>query len=342
MAVYKRKAGGAWWVRFTVRGKTVRRSSGTTDRARAEEYETALRERYWRQDKLGESVHFWSEAVKRYKREAEWREKTRESNEYALTFFTKLNDIAVAAIDADVARAARDYVERTQSPTSANRIMAVFRGVLHRCVKWGWLKYAPPVPMAHIPQATITPLTPEQCRALLDELPEHLRAPFTFAVLTGLRQQNVCQLQWSQVDLEAARVTVSSSHYKTKRDYAASLSAAAVDILKAQPKVSAYVFTYRKKPVTRFNNHAYRKARKRAGLPNVRWHDLRHTFASWMAQGGASDRVLQQAGGWTSSKMVARYAHLRPDDLRPHVDAVGTIMVTALSKDQRAKSEKDL
>lgn len=196
--------------------------------------------------------------------------------------------------------------------------------------------------MAHVPQAPRDGLTPEQVRALIGQLPTHLRGPLLFAIATGLREGNVCGLRWDQVDLERGRVVIPSSHYKTKRDYAATLSTAALDILREQPRRSVYVFTYKGKPVTRFNNHAFRKARKRAGLEHVRWHDLRHTFASWMAQGGASDRVLQQAGGWTSSKMVARYAHLRDDDLRPHVDAVGTIMVNALLKPLPTHDEKDV
>ena len=89
-----------------------------------------------------------------------------------------------------------------------------------------------------------------------------------------------------------------------------------------------------------FNTKAFRTARTRAGLEAVRWHDLRHTFASWLAAEGASDRVLQAAGGWSSPRMVARYAHLRADELRPWVAAVGTNAVTALAIIEAAPVEK--
>jgi hypothetical protein len=108
------------------------------------------------------------------------------------------------------------------------------------------------------------------------------------------------------------------------------LSSSAVDLLRSLPRTSEYVFTYRGEKIAwTFNTKAFRAARERAGI-TCRWHDLRHTFASWMAQDGASDRVLQMAGGWTSPRMVAKYAHLRAEELRPSVDAVGTIAVTAL------------
>jgi integrase len=84
------------------------------------------------------------------------------------------------------------------------------------------------------------------------------------------------------------------------------------------------VFRYAGRPITgTFNTAAFRKARRRAGLAGVRWHDLRHTFASWLASEGASDRVLQAMGGWTSPRMVARYAHLRAGDLRPWAELIG-------------------
>lgn len=68
----------------------------------------------------------------------------------------------------------------------------------------------------------------------------------------------------------------------------------------------------------------------RCNADTVRWHDLRHTFASWLAAEGASDRVPQALGGWSSPRMPARYAHLRAGDLRPWASAVGTIAGTAL------------
>lgn len=330
MALYKRSPGGPWWTRFTVRGKPIRRSTGTTDWERAEEYETALRTRFWRQVKLGEDVHTWREAVKRYKKEAVWRSSTRKRNLDALTYFERLNPVAVGAITAEVCRAARDYVERAQRPASANRIMAVFRGVLRACVKWGWITHCPPVPMAYVPERDPVWLSPQQCEALILQLPQHQRGPALFGALTGLRMGNVRDLKWAQVDLDRGHAWIPSSHYKTKRAHGITLPPEAVKLLESLPKTGDYVFTFRGKRVKgTFNTRAFRAARERAGL-SCRWHDLRHTFASWLAVSGASDRVLQQMGGWASSRMPARYSHLRSEELRPYAVAVGTNTVTAL------------
>lgn len=334
MALSKRSPGGPWWTRFTVRGRRIFKSCRTTDRAAAEEFETVLRNRYWRQAQLGEAVHTWGEAVKRLKREAAWRASTRTRNEFALAFFKHIDGVAVGAINGDVARAARDFVEQTQKPASANRIMAVFRQVLHACVRWGWLTHAPPVPMVRIEEREPAIATVEQCRTLVAELPEHLRAPMLFSVLTGLRLGNVRDLTWSRADLDRGRVTVPSAHYKGRRNMGVDLVPEAVQLLRLQEgRHPERVFTYLGEPIAgTFNTRAFRNARKRAGLQRLRWHDLRHTFASWLAASGASELLLMQAGGWTSTRMPARYAHLRAGDTRPYLLAVGTNVAAVVSE----------
>ena len=62
---------------------------------------------------------------------------------------------------------------------------------------------------------------------------------------------------------------------------------------------------------------AWYKALGRAGIDNFRWHDFRHTWASWHVQGGTPLNVLQELGGWASYSMVLRYAHLAADHLAP-------------------------
>jgi integrase len=343
MAIYKRTPGGPWWIRFTVRGKSVRRSAGTFDREKAEEFETALRDRYWRQTKLGETVHTWKEAVTRYKKEATWRESTRKTNEYALTFFERINSVPVAAIDARVVDAAREHVERAQGRSSANRIMAVFRAVLRKSVTWGWLTHCPPVPMPYVAQPDAVSITPADVQRLVAETPEHLRAPIIFSVLTGLRMANTRDLEWSRVNLEEGHVTIPASQYKTKRDQRFPLSTQAAALLSGLPHRTGRVFLYDGRPITgKLGARAFRKARSRAGLQGLRWHDLRHTFASWVAASGASDRVLQALGGWTSPKMVARYAHLKPSDLRPYVNAIGTFAVTGQKDSSEEAQEKPI
>jgi integrase len=80
------------------------------------------------------------------------------------------------------------------------------------------------------------------------------------------------------------------------------------------------VFTFKGKPIEQVSTAAWYKALGRAGIENFRWHDLRHTWASWHVQGGTPLNVLQELGGWASYSMVQRYAHFAADHLAPWAD----------------------
>jgi integrase len=68
-------------------------------------------------------------------------------------------------------------------------------------------------------------------------------------------------------------------------------------------------------PVRKCNTKAWRSALVRVGIDDFRWHDLRHTWASWHVQAGTPLHVLQELGGWSDVRMVLRYAHLAPEHL---------------------------
>ena len=88
-----------------------------------------------------------------------------------------------------------------------------------------------------------------------------------------------------------------------------------------------YELTYKGKLISRCNNTAWKDALKRAGLKSFRWHDLRHIWASWHVQRGASLQELQQLGGWSNFEMVLRYAHLSSRHLRDAAERIcGTNM----------------
>ncbi|NEV60408.1 tyrosine-type recombinase/integrase [Thiorhodococcus minor] len=71
-------------------------------------------------------------------------------------------------------------------------------------------------------------------------------------------------------------------------------------------------------PVSKAGERAWRKALKRTGIEQFRWHDLRHTWASWHVQSGTPLHVLQELGGWSDFAMVRKYAHLAPEHLAEH------------------------
>jgi hypothetical protein len=99
------------------------------------------------------------------------------------------------------------------------------------------------------------------------------------------------------------------------------LSDTAVEILRWQllksrkPGHVETVFVYRGAAVGQTKTAAWRKALKRVGIRDFRWHDLRHTWANWHVQRGTPLQVLKELGGWETLEMVQRYAHLSADHL---------------------------
>ena len=80
---------------------------------------------------------------------------------------------------------------------------------------------------------------------------------------------------------------------------------------------------------------AWYKGLKTAGIENFRWHDLRHTWASWHVQAGTPLHVLQELGGWESVEMVRKYAHFSSEHLSEYVDRLSVLKVVGEEEPQR-------
>lgn len=186
--------------------------------------------------------------------------------------------------------------------------------------EWEWLDRVPKVRLLPEPKLRVRYLEQEDFRRLLVELPEHLASLVVFSLETGLRQSNVKELTWSQVDMERGQAWIHADQAKGKKAFNVPLSGAALSVIRQQVgKHPVYVFSFRGKPIRYVNNSAWKSALKRAGITDFRWHDLRHTWATWHRQKDTPLHVLQELGAWKSPEMVRRYAHLSGDHLRRHV-----------------------
>ena len=151
---------------------------------------------------------------------------------------------------------------------------------------------------------------------LLEALPERLRPLVTVALNTGMCRGELQALRWSDVDFATGTLHIRSDTAGEGRWVA--LNSAARDALlavKREQKVfGSYVFC---SPEGRFLHNLerdWRPALEKAKIPDFRFHDCRHTFASRLAMTPGVDLyTVQRAGGWKSQAMVQRYAHLSPD-----------------------------
>ena len=151
----------------------------------------------------------------------------------------------------------------------------------------------------------------EEEHRLLNAAPEHLRVLIAFALDTDGRRSELLNLDWRYVDLVNGRVTFVET--KNGEDRSVRLSDRALRVLFAlEPKESGPVFTYNGNAIKDVKT-AFDKARKKAGLEGVRFHDLHHTFASRPVQQGLPLYEVMQMTGHKRLVMVQRYAHLAPE-----------------------------
>lgn len=330
MSLYKR--GSTWWVKFTApNGQFIRRSARTTDRRLAQEFHDRLRSESWRVVQLGAKPRVaWQKAVLRWMSEKQGCKRSLDKDVLLFRWLhTHLGDCYLDEIDRDrVADITQRKLAEGVKPSTVNRHLALVRAVL-RCAEreWDWLEKAPYIRFLPEQKHRVRWLSREEAEKVLAELPVHLAEMMRFSLATGLREKNVTQLKWAQVDRSRRCAWIHADEAKGKKAIAVPLNEDAIAVLGRQERnCPTYVFTYRGKPVWRANNHAWRKALKRADISNFRWHDLRHTWASWHIQQGTPLHVLQELGGWSDASMVRKYAHLSADHLMEYADNLSGVL----------------
>ncbi len=323
MSLYRRKK--IWWVRFTTpTGKRVRRSTGTADKRQAQEFHDKLKATYWKTQRLKEKPRIrWEAAVERWFKE-KGHKATIENDRLHLRWLdrflagTYLDEITRDVIDhVTDARLAEDV-----SNATVNRMLSVIRAILRKAEReWEWLARAPAIRMLPESRRRVRWITRQEAESLIAELPEHMAEMVRFTLATGLRKSNVTGLEWSQVDLERRVAWIHADQAKARKAIGVPLNAEAMLVLRRQlKKHNRYVFTYKGKQIEQLNTKAWRQALERAGISDFRWHDLRHTWASWHVQEGTPLNVLQELGGWETADMVRRYAHLGCDHLAVYAE----------------------
>jgi integrase len=340
-----RKRGSIWWVDIAApNGERIRRTTGTANKAQAQEFHDRVRAELWRIGKLGERpVRTWNEAAVRWLKEQSHKATTKEDVSKLKWLDPFLGGARLTAITATtVGEITEAKLAQGCTNATVNRTLALVRAILRKCVnQWEWLDRAPHIRMLREPPRRIRYLTHEEAERLLGQLPEHLADMAVFALATGLRTANVTGLQWSQVDLARRLAWVHPDQAKARKAIAVPLNAEAASVISRQVgKHPTHVFSYRGEPLVQLSTKAWYAALKRAGIEDFRWHDLRHTWASWHVQGGTPQFALQELGGWRSAEMVRRYAHLGAEHLAPYADRLSALHPLVVENDGTNPSQQ--
>jgi len=330
MSLYGRKDSPYWWVKLPpIRGesKPLQQGTGTADRREAQEVHDRLAHSRWEQARLGvKPRHDWQEAAERWLLETKHKATHGDDIAKLRWLHPYLGDKHLDEIDRTLIDRIKFDREKIATAGTTNRYLALIRAILRRaCNEWEWSERVPKFKLFREAEGRVRSLTQAELAKLIKELPEHLADMALFSVATGLRQANVKGLEWKYVDLERKHAWIPGSKHKNGKPHSVPLNEMALAVLRKQlGKHPARVFTFRGEPLGHVNTKAWTSALERAGIEDFRWHDLRHTFATWHRQAGTPTHELQRLGGWKTGAMVERYAHVAPEALQGAANRLDT------------------
>ncbi|AJJ11087.1 phage integrase family protein [Yersinia rohdei] len=241
------------------------------------------------------------------------------------------------------------FVEVPVSISTKAKHLALMKAIMRAAERdWKWIERGPVIKVPQERGRRVRWLEPHEAIRLINECSEPLKSIVVFALATGLRRSNIVDLQWQDVDLQRKVSWIHPEESKSGQAIGVALNDMSCKVLREQiGRHSRFVFVHtsawhradgtktaevRKMRVD--DNTAWRTGLKRSGITDFRFHDLRHTWASWLVQAGVPLSALQEMGGWESIEMVRRYAHLSPNHLTEHarkIDEVMGINVTNLT-----------
>ena len=221
------------------------------------------------------------------------------------------------------------------SPATINRYHAALAHALTVAEKqYGWIENNPMrrVPKLKEPQGRVRYLSDRERVALLDACREstnpYLLPMVLIAITTGMRRGEIESLTWGDIDWQQDRIIIEEPKNNLRRS--APLLRMVKDVLAPHrpevPEPGSLVFPGRSgiRPIV--INKAWRSALSKAGIENFRFHDLRHTAASYLAMNGASIPEISAVLGHKSHQMASRYAHLSDGHTRSVVErAMGKV-----------------
>lgn len=329
MSVYRR--GKTYWVRFQFAGQEHRQSARTASRAEALAYERELRDQLGRVARGGRQRRTYRETMERFLIEHCASLKPGARVRYISSAKALHPHFKELYLDEIGRKQLAEFVQTRRgagvtSPT-IRRDLACLSSMFGRACEWDWIEgnLVHAFSKRGLKEAAprVRFLTVDEFARLHDAAAPHLRPMLRLAVGTGMRLEELLSLRWPQIDLARREITLTET--KTGAPRVVPMSAQIVgtvsELLRVRHIRESWVFWHDDGGRYTTIKTGFLAACRRAEIKNFRWHDLRHTFASWAVQDGMDLYRLSRILGHKTLAMTQRYAHLQTADLH---EAVGT------------------
>lgn len=349
MGLYKRE--NVWWMSFTHKGERFRKSAETTDRRTAEKiYLQVLDEiASGKWDLPPEEVRTFGMLVDTYLEDHSKPTKTEKSHRRDAGILRRIredlgSETPLSFIDVNSVRNWQKRRRGTEvAPATLNKEVSLLSRLFTLAITWGWVERNPceSLPRDKVQNTKERWLTSDEEERLLDCCSERLASLVVFALNTGFRRGEILALTWDQVDMQ--RRTITFWKQKNGGRDTVPLNDRAFEVLSDLHGIrsisSSCVFlTANGTPFSERNiTRDFDRAVKKSGIPRLRFHDLRHTFATRLVHAGVDLYTVQRLGRWRTLSMVMRYAHHSVESLRAGMDAVSRIQ-----NFEKSSKDKDL
>jgi integrase len=246
-------------------------------------------------------------------------ERDEETLKLARVFFKRKRVDEVTGWDVERFKASR---VKQVSKSTVNRELAVIKRLFTLANDWNLVEKNPVKKVAtyRVEEKVMRVLSQDEEQKLIDAAAPHFKPLIIVAINTGMRRGEILALQWEQVDLHSQTITIKQSKNGKVRHIP--INKKAQEAIESIPEPhTGHVFIYRGLPI-KVVKTAFAGAVRRAGIPQCRFHDLRHTFATRLVLAGVDLATVMQLLGHASISTTMKYAHPSPPHKR---EAVGRL-----------------
>ncbi|MCF6149453.1 MAG: tyrosine-type recombinase/integrase [Candidatus Kuenenia sp.] len=356
MAMFKR--GSVWWMSITYKGKRIRKSLETPDKKLAKDLEAKIRTeivegKYF--EKPVEETKTFTDMMDKFMRE----HAPKVSPNTRCSYSASLKNLSAYFGNPELSKITPKLISGYKvlrysegvKPTTINRELAMLSKAFSLAYReWEWITENPlfKVPKERENNERDRWLTEDEENELLKHSPQWLKDIIVFDLHTGLRQGELLWLQWNRVNLFNKTIIIQESKNGKPRTIPLNKIAFGILLEKSKLRTVRNDLVFLSHAGTKIDRHNLRRsfniALKRAGIENFHFHDLRHTFATRLAQRGIDLYKISKLLGHHSIEMTQRYAHHCPDSLKEGVQILesGHNLVTVDEKEEWGKSRKPL
>ena len=324
------KRGGVWHIDKQIRGNRLCESTGESDLKQAEAYLAKCTEEMRQAVVYGiRPKRTFRLAATKYLTENQDKRRIADTALHLKQLDPFIGSLALDGVHMGTLRpfieARRQQGRKTKS---INLALGVARHILNLAAsEWldernlTWLQSPPKIKLLRVDDARAPyPLSWEEQTRLFAALPKHLARMALFKVNVGLRDKEVCYLKWEWEvpvpELNTSVFIIPSQRVKNGEERLVVLNRVAKSVIESvRDEQAEYVFTLRGRPLTMMGNSAWYSARVRVGLPQVRVHDLKHTFGRRLRAAGVSFEDRQDLLGHKSGRITTHYSAAELENL---------------------------